>query len=264
MDQTAHPDQQESLDHHKVVSPEDWLAARKALLAREKMHTRAGDELSRQRRALPWVKVDKNYVFDTPEGKKTLGELFDGRSQLVVYHFMFGPGWEEGCPGCSFVADHMGGANLHLAHHDVTLLAVSRAPLAELLPFKQRMGWTFNWVSSSGNDFNYDYHVSATQDEMATGKTYYNYQMSDGAPAGELPGLSVFYRNAAGEIFHTYSTYGRGLDILLGTHNFLDFTPKGRNEDGIMDWVRHHDRYEDETRAEKTDLSQMPVGSCCG
>jgi predicted dithiol-disulfide oxidoreductase (DUF899 family) len=264
MDQLMRTDNEAPLDQHRIVSREEWIAARKALLVREKMHTRAGDELSRQRRALPWVRVDKSYVFDTPEGKKTLSELFDGRSQLIVYHFMFGPGWEEGCHGCSFIADHMDGANLHLSHHDVKLLAISRAPLAEFLPFKKRMGWAFDWVSSYGNDFNYDYHVSATEDERAAGKTYYNYETTDGAPGGELPGISVFYKNAAGEVFHTYSSYGRGGDILIGAHNYLDLTPKGRNERDTMDWVRHHDRYENAARAEKREETPIPFGSCCG
>lgn len=264
MDQFKHNEHDVPLDQHKVVSPDEWVAARKALLAREKMHTRAGDELNRQRRALPWVRIDKTYLFDTPSGKKTLAELFEGRSQLIVYHFMFGPGWEEGCGGCSFLSDHIDGANLHLAHHDVKMLAVSRAPLAELLPFKKRMGWAFDWVSSFGSDFNYDFHVSATQDEIANGKTYYNYEMTEGAPGGELPGISVFFKNSTGEIFHTYSSYGRGGDILIGAHNYLDLTPKGRNEHEIMDWVRHHDRYEDQPSVAKPDETPLPGGTCCG
>ena len=252
------------MDRHHVVSQEAWTQARKELLAKEKEFTRLRDELSRARRELPWVRVDKTYVFEGVNGKATLADLFEGRSQLIVYHFMFGPGWEEGCGGCSFLVDHIDGANLHLAHHDVKLLAVSRAPLSELLPFKKRMGWAFDWVSSFGSDFNYDFHVSATQDEIAKGKTYYNYEMTEGAPGGELPGISVFYKNAAGEVFHTYSSYGRGGDILIGTHNYLDLTPKGRNEHEIMDWVRHHDRYETQPTSAKPEETPLPVGSCCG
>lgn len=228
---------------HKIVSRDQWLAARKAHLAREKELTRLRDQISAERRELPWVKVDKTYTFEGPDGKQTLADLFDGRSQLIVYHFMFGPGWKEGCPSCSFISDHIDGANLHLAHHDVSLVAVSRAPFAELQPFKTRMGWRFAWVSSNGGDFNYDYHVSFSKDEMTKGKVYYNYTMTE-APIEELPGISVFYRDAAGDIFHTYSSYARGCDMLIGAHNYLDLTPKGRNEIRIMDWVRYHDRYD--------------------
>ncbi len=232
---------------HKVVSEQEWLAARKAHLAKEKEFTRARDELSRQRRALPWVKVEKPYVFDGPRGKETLADLFDGRSQLIVYHFMFGPGWEQGCPSCSFLADHFDGAVVHLAHRDVTLLAVSRAPLPQIEAFKRRMGWRFKWVSSYGNDFNRDYHVSFTTDEMAQGKVNYNYEMREFG-SEEAPGASVFYKDAAGDVFHTYSSYARGLDMLLGAYHYLDLVPKGRDEDALaytMAWVRHHDRYDD-------------------
>ena len=232
---------------HQVVSQEEWLAARKQLLSREKEFTRLRDELSAERRELPWVKVEKQYVFDGPDGKETLADLFDGRSQLIVYHFMFGPGWEQGCPSCSFVADHIDGANWHLPHRDVTLLAVSRAPLAEIEAFKKRMGWRFKWVSSFGSDFNYDYHVSFTPDEMARGKVYYNYAMTE-FPSEEAPGLSVFYKDATGEVFHTYSSYARGVDMLVGAYNYLDLAPKGRDEADLpctMAWVRHHDRYGD-------------------
>ena len=233
------------MEPHKIVSREEWLAARKAHLAQEKQFTKARDALSRQRRELPWVKVDKPYVFDGPDGKETLADLFDGRSQLIVYHFMLGPGWEQGCKSCSFLADHFDGAVVHLAQRDVTLLAVSRAPLAQIAAFKKRMGWRFKWVSSHGNDFNSDYHVSFSKDEMAKGKVYYNYDVAE-FPSEEAPGASVFYKDPAGNIFHTYSCYARGLDILLGAYNFLDLTPKGRDEAGLpftMDWVRHHDRY---------------------
>jgi predicted dithiol-disulfide oxidoreductase (DUF899 family) len=232
---------------HEVVSREDWLVARKQLLSKEKEFTRLRDRLSAERRELPWVKVEETYVFDGPDGKETLAELFDGRSQLMVYHFMFGPGWEQGCPSCSFVSDHIDGANLHLPQRDVTLLAVSRAPLPQIEAFKQRMGWRFKWVSSYGNDFNRDYHVSFTPDEMAQGEVYYNYGMEE-FPSEEAPGISVFYRDPGGAVFHTYSAYARGLDMLVGAYNYLDLAPKGRDEAALpwtMAWVRHHDRYGD-------------------
>jgi predicted dithiol-disulfide oxidoreductase (DUF899 family) len=232
---------------HQVVSQEEWLASRKALLSKEKEFTRLRDQLSAERRELPWVKVDKEYVFDGPDGKETLADLFDGRSQLIVYHFMFGPGWEQGCPSCSYVSDHIDGANWHLPHRDVTLLAVSRAPLPQIEAFKRRMGWGFKWVSSFGNDFNHDYHVSFTPDEMARGEVYYNYGMEE-FPSEEAPGVSVFYKNPGGAVFHTYSAYARGLDLLVGAYNYLDLAPKGRDEADLpwtMAWVRHHDRYGD-------------------
>lgn len=238
-------------EFHPVVAREDWLEARRELLKAEKELSRLNDQLAARRRALPWVKVEKEYHFDTPSGPRSLAELFDGRSQLVVYHFMFGPGWKEGCDGCSFLSDHFDGANLHLAHHDVTLMAVSRAPLAEFLPFKQRMGWRFPWVSSHQSDFNHDFHASTAPDRNTV---LYNFEEEPSEPGEEHHGISVFYRNKRGEIFHTYSCYARGVDILCGTHNFLDLTPKGRNEHGTMDWVRLHDRYED---AENSDR-------CCG
>jgi predicted dithiol-disulfide oxidoreductase (DUF899 family) len=247
------------MELNKIVSRDEWLIARKAHLAREKELTKLRDQVSAERRELPWVMIEKNYVFDTPDGKQTLADLFGGRSQLVVYHFMFGPGWKEGCDGCSFLADHIDGANLHLAHHDVSLVVVSRAPLADLQAFKRRMGWRFKWVSSYGSDFNYDFHV--TSDE-AIAAVEYNYidkaeLLRKGEPwftEGENHGLSVFYKNARGDVFHTYSTYARGTDLLIGAYNYLDLTPKGRNETTIMDWVRHHDRYEDFATEE----------SCCG
>jgi predicted dithiol-disulfide oxidoreductase (DUF899 family) len=231
------------METHKLVSRDEWLVARKALLADEKALSKARDRVAKQRRELPWVKVEKEYVFDTPDGRQTLAQLLDGRSQLIVYHFMFGPGWKEGCPGCSFVADHIDGANLHVAHHDVTLLAVSRAPRGEFEPFKKRMGWHFKWVSSAGSDFNFDYHVSASEAEKAVGKMNYNYETIDSA-TDELPGISVFTKDDAGQVFHAYSTYARGVDILIGAYNYLDMAPKGRNENTIMDWMKHHDRYE--------------------
>jgi predicted dithiol-disulfide oxidoreductase (DUF899 family) len=233
-------------EHATVVPPAEWLAARKELLRKEKELTRLRDELSRQRRALPWEKVEKQYVFDGPRGKETLADLFGGRSQLIVYHFMFGPGWKEGCASCSYLADTFDGCAIHLAHRDVTFLAISRATLPEIEAFKKRMGWQFKWVSSFGNEFNRDYHVSFSKEE-AQGKVDYNYELTE-FPAEEAPGASVFYKNAAGEIFHTYSSYARGLDSLVGTYNWLDLAPKGRDEDGLaftMAWVRHHDRYVD-------------------
>jgi predicted dithiol-disulfide oxidoreductase (DUF899 family) len=230
---------------HKVVSNAEWVAARKEHLAKEKEFTRLRDELSKQRRELPWVRVEKQYVFEGPNGKETLADLFGGRSQLIVYHFMLGPGWKEGCQSCSFISDHFDGMTIHLANRDVALVVVSRAPIAEIEAFKKRMGWKFKWVSSFGTDFNYDFHVSFTKDELAKGEVYYNYAVTK-FPSEEAPGASVFHKDASG-IFHTYSAYARGLDIMLGVYNFLDMAPKGRDEDGLafsMSWVRHHDRYE--------------------
>ena len=232
---------------HKIVTQEEWLVARKAHLAKEKELTRLRDRLSAERRELPWVKVEKSYVFDGPDGQETLPELFGGKSQLLVYHFMFGPDWEQGCPSCSYLADHIDGANLHLPQRDVTLLAVSRAPLAQIAAFKERMGWRFEWVSSYGNDFNRDFHVSFTKEELANGKVNYNYDMVEGYD--ELPGLSAFHKDEKGDVFHTYSAYARGLDMLIGAYNYLDLAPKGRDEAALpwtMAWVRHHDRYEDQ------------------
>jgi predicted dithiol-disulfide oxidoreductase (DUF899 family) len=234
------------MQQHKIVSREDWLAARKSLLAHEKESTDLSDKLAEERRTLPWVKVDKTYVFATPDGDKTLADLFDGRSQLIVYHFMLGPGWKEGCQSCSFLADHFDGAVVHLAQRDVTFLVVSRAPLPEIEAFKRRMGWGFKWVSSFGNDFNFDYGVSFHDDEVGA-QGVYNYARQE-IDSDEMPGASVFYKDADGQVFHTYSTYARGLDHLVGAYSFLDLTPKGRDEDNLpwtMAWVRHHDRYED-------------------
>lgn len=229
----------------EIVSPAEWLVARKDLLTREKEFTRQRDALSAARRELPMVKVEKNYVFEGPDGKETLADLFAGRSQLIVYHFMFGPGWEEACKSCSYLADHFDGANWHVPHRDVTLVAVSRAPLSEFAPYKKRMGWRFKWVSSHANDFNFDYHVSFTKDEEKANKTYYNYETQE-FMSDELPGLSVFFKDDNGDVYHTYSTYARGLDILAGTYNFLDLVPKGRDEDpdSTMSWVRRHDSYD--------------------
>jgi predicted dithiol-disulfide oxidoreductase (DUF899 family) len=231
----------------KVVPQAEWLAARKVLLKKEKEFTRLRDALSRQRRELPWEKVEKEYVFDGQGGKEKLADLFGDKSQLIVYHFMFGPGWKEGCPSCSFISDHIDGSVVHLAARDVRLVVVSRAPLAQIEAFKKRMGWRFKWVSSYGNDFNRDYHVSFTKEALAKGQMVYNY-VEQKFPSEEGPGTSVFYKDAAGNIFHTYSSYARGLDILIGAYNWLDLTPKGRDEEGLphgMAWVRHHDKYKE-------------------
>ncbi len=229
----------------EVVSRAEWLEARRKLLLEEKSYTRQGDALAAERRNLPWVRVERDYVFEAPAGKQSLADLFEGRSQLIVQHFMFGPGWKEGCPSCSFMADHVGGALVHLAHRDVTFVAVSRAPLSQIEAFKKRMGWGFTWVSSAGSDFNFDYGVSFTKEEMAKGKVAHNYRM-ESFPSEEAPGISVFYKNA-GDVFHTYSTYGRGVEVMMGTYRLLDLVPKGRDEAGLphtMAWVRHHDKYE--------------------
>ena len=255
------------LEHPKVASHSEWLEARKAFLAKEKEFTRLRDELSHQRRELPWEKVEKQYTFDGPNGNKTLADLFEGRSQLMIYHFMFGPGWKEGCPSCSYLADHFDGAAIHLSHRDVTLAVVSRAPIAEIEAFKKRMGWRFPWASSFGSDFNYDYHVSFTPEERA-GKVNYNYEQMQ-FPSEEATGLSVFFRDPSGEVFHTYSSYARGLDIFVGTYNFLDHVPKGRDEDGLahtMAWVRHHDKYSQGYFVDPKQLYVEPAkvaGSCC-
>jgi predicted dithiol-disulfide oxidoreductase (DUF899 family) len=261
------------MNTHQVVSKEQWLEARRALLAKEKQLTRQHDELAQQRRDLPWVKVDKQYLFDTPRGKASLADLFAGRSQLFVYHFMFGPDWQEGCPSCSYVCDHLDGAVPHLAARDVTLTMISRAPLAKIEPFKRRMGWYFGWVSSFGNDFNYDYHVSFRRSDYVDGKVDYNFTLQK-FPSTEAPGASVFYKDAAtGEIYHTYSTFGRGLDQLIGTYTMLDLVPKGRDEDQLnfdMEWVRHHDRYEggdfldaDKPYWPKFESTSAPAKSSC-
>jgi predicted dithiol-disulfide oxidoreductase (DUF899 family) len=234
------------MTEHRTGTREEWLAARLELLEAEKELTCRSDELARRRQELPWVKVEKNYVFDSPQGKVTLADLFDGRSQLIVYHFMFHPEWREGCPSCSFVVDHLDGTIPHLAARDVSLVIVSRAPLAKIEAFKKRMGWRFRWVSSFDSDFNYDFHVSFTPEQKATGKVDYNYAMEE-FPSDEAPGASVFYKDpASGEIFHTYSAYARGLEPLMVTYTLLDRVPKGRDEDQLafsMEWVRHHDRY---------------------
>jgi predicted dithiol-disulfide oxidoreductase (DUF899 family) len=238
------------VDRPDIVSREEWLEARRALLKSEKALSRFRDMVAEERRRLPWVRVEKDYVFETTAGRKSLADLFDGRSQLIVYHFMFGPGWDKGCVGCSFIADHIDNANLHLPHHDVTLLAVSRAPLAEFLPYKERMGWQFEWVSSAGSEFNRDFGVQFTPEEVASGALLYNFGTLSAGPE-DLHGESVFIRGDDGAIFHTYSSYARAGDILIGAHNWLDLTPLGRNEQGTMSWVRRHNEYEDEARADR-------------
>jgi predicted dithiol-disulfide oxidoreductase (DUF899 family) len=238
------------MDRPRIVSRDEWLAARKQHLNQEKELTRLRDQVSAERRNLPCVKVDKPYVFEGLNGSESLADLFGDRSQLIVYHFMFGPEWKEGCPSCSFLADHIDGALVHLAARDVAFVVVSRAPFTQLRPFQQRMGWRFKWVSSHGSDFNYDFHT--TTDE-AVAPVEYNYR--DKATLerlgqtyhvqGEQPGASVFLRHGD-SVYHTYSTYGRGLDLLVGAYNYLDLVPRGRDEDGLaftMAWLRHHDRY---------------------
>jgi predicted dithiol-disulfide oxidoreductase (DUF899 family) len=249
----------------KIVSRAEWLKARRAHLAAEKDFTRQRDELSRQRRELPWEQVEKKYIFDSPDGPQTLADLFAGRSQLIVYHFMFGPDWAEGCKSCSFLADHFDATQIHLAHRDVTFAVVSQAPLPRLKAFQKRMGWRFPWVSAFANDFQTDYNVHFTKEELA-GEIYYNYGMTRFS-AEEAPGLSVFHKDEAGRIFHTYSAYARGLDALLGTYQFLDLVPKGRDEDGLafsMSWVRHHDKYTDDYTVDVKAGYQKPqqIGGC--
>jgi predicted dithiol-disulfide oxidoreductase (DUF899 family) len=249
-----------AMGNPKVVSPAEWVAARKELLKKEKEFSRLRDQLSQQRRELPWEKVEKPYVFDGPKGKETLADLFGSRSQLIVYHFMFGPNWKEGCPSCSFISDHIDGSVPHLAARDARLVVVSRAPLAQIEAFKKRMGWRFHWVSSYDSDFNYDYQVSMSKEELTKGEVYYNYSMQK-FPSEERPGTSVFYKDAAGNIFHTYSSYARGLDILIGAYNWLDLTPKGRDEAELkhgMAWVRHHDKYDEGCQVDaKADYLQL-------
>ena len=247
---------------HLTVSREKWLESRLDLLAAEKDLTRRSDQVAQLRRQLPWVKTDKPYVFDGPSGEVGIAELFEGRQQLLVQHFMLAPGWEQGCPSCAYMADHTDGMTGHLVHRDVTFVAISRAPFAEIERFRRRMGWQFKWVSSYGSDFNYDFGVSFTPNDVATGKINYNY--GDWPLAGEeWPGVSVFYKDDAGDVFHTYSTYGRGVEVMMGAYRMLDLTPKGRGErdDTInkMEWVRHHDRYEPAPVAKAASAE----ASCC-
>ena len=234
---------------HQVVSQPEWVAARRQLLAKEKEFTRLRDELSASRRELPWTKVDKAYLFDGRDGKESLGELFGDCSQLIVYHFMFDPDWTEGCKSCSLLADHYDPAVVHLKQRDVSMVTVSRAPLATLLAFQKRMGWTFKWVSSFETDFNHDFHVTFTAEELAAGTGTYNYD-SKPFPVKEAPGISVFVKDNQGTVFHTYSSYARGLDLFITAYNLLDIVPKGRDEKALkygMEWVRHRDRYGDKT-----------------
>ena len=236
------------MTQHTVVSHAEWISARQELLKKEKEFTRLRDELSQARRDLPWERVAKEYTFQGPHGQETLADLFGGRSQLLVYHFMFDPEWEEGCKSCSLLADHYDPSIVHLNQRDVTMVTVSRCPLDKLEAFRKRMGWTFRWVSSLGSDFNYDYGVSFSEAEFDKGEFYYNYRQGKSFPVAEAPGISAFYRDEAGEVFHTYSSYARGLDMFLGVYHLLDIVPKGRDEAALpygMAWVRHHDKYDD-------------------
>ncbi|MFT3869516.1 MAG: thioredoxin family protein [Nibricoccus sp.] len=234
-----------SFQNPSIVSPEKWLAARREFLREEKEFTRLRDQLSQRRRALPWLKLTKPYTFDSTEGRVSLADLFEGRSQLMIQHFMLGPGWEEGCKSCSFMMDHFNPTVVHLNARDVSFAAISNAPLTEILPFKARMGWAVNWVSSHGTDFNRDFHVSFTESEIARGQVDYNYTKMD-FPKTEAPGISVFARDAKGDVYLTYSTFGRGVEVVMTTYDLLDLVPKGRDEDSLeytMEWIRHHDRY---------------------
>ena len=234
----------EILKGHKIVTEKEWLEARKQFLIKEKEFTRLRDQLNEQRRELPWKAVDKEYVFEGPNGKQTLPELFEGRSQLIIYHFMFDPDWEGGCPHCSFWADNFDGIITHLNQRDVTMIAVSHAPYRKLAAYQKRMGWGFKWVSSSDTDFNFDYHVSFTQEELAKKNAFYNFTMQDSMDS-EREGVSIFYKDPTGKIFHTYSTYARGIDMVNTAYNYLDLTPKGRDENGQGQfWVRRHDEYD--------------------
>lgn len=231
---------------HRIVSHEEWVEARRRHLAREKEFTRLRDQLSQERRELPWEKVEKHYVFDGVRGKESLADLFEGRRQLVVYHFMFDPSWDEGCKSCSFWIDNLDGVPVHLNHRDVSFVAISRAPHATIQDYKKRMGWRVKWLSSFANDFNRDYHVTFTPEEREGGRAYYNYA-NGSFPAPEGPGISVFYRDDDGAIYHTYSAYGRGLDMVNGAYHVLDLVPKGRDEAGLaytMEWLERHDAYD--------------------
>ena len=234
-----------NLDNHRIVSKDEWLAARSALLKKEKEFTVLRDKLGQQQRDMPWVSVDKEYLFVGPNGKQTLSDLFDGRTQLIVYHFMYDPNWDAGCPSCSFWADNFNGIVVHLNQRDVTMIAVSRAPYSKIEEYKKRMGWNFKWVSSYDNDYNFDYHVSFTPEELSKKKAFYNYNLQD-THSPEREGVSVFYKDTAGNVFHTYSAYARGIDVLNVAYHYLDLVPKGRDEDGhefAQFWVRRHDEY---------------------
>jgi predicted dithiol-disulfide oxidoreductase (DUF899 family) len=230
---------------NQIVRHEEWLKARLELLAAEKEFTRQRDALTRRRMAMPWERVEKSYRFEGPKGAASLAELFEGRSQLIVYHFMFAPDWQEGCKSCSFWADNFNGIAIHLNHRDVTLTAVSRAPFAKLDAYRKRMGWGFPWVSSDGSDFSFDWHVSFKPEEMAAGRAYYNYAVRP-IDVSDQQGISVFCKNESEEVFHSYSCHGRGIDMVNGAYQFLDLVPKGRDEDSFdfpMKWVRRHDQY---------------------
>lgn len=252
---------------HAVATREAWNDARIALLKHEKEMTKLRDKIRAERQSLPWVKIDKDYAFESESGKVSLVDLFDGRSQLIIYHFMFGPDWEEGCPGCSFQCDHVAGALVHLENHDVTFVAVSRAPLPKIQAYHARMGWPFRWVSSFGSDFNYDFHVSFTPEQIANGTGRYNFS-DQPVDMDELPGESAFYKNDAGEIFHTYTAYSRGNEEAITTYMYLDNAPLGRNETGdMMDWMRRHDTYEHQPKSYTPQHTTVPVvsgGSGCG
>jgi predicted dithiol-disulfide oxidoreductase (DUF899 family) len=244
---------------HKVVSHEQWIEARQAFLAREKEFTRARDELNRQRRELPWEAVEKEYVFTGPNGRETLAELFAGRSQLIVYHFMFGPDWDAGCPHCSFWADNFDPVIVHMNQRDVTMVAVSRAPYARLAAYRRRMGWTFKWLSSTGTTFNFDYDVSFTDDERRRGTAFYNFRTGDPG-VSDREGVTVFYKDPAGKLFRTYSTYERGIDLQNTAYNYIDLVPKGRDEGGRSQyWVRRHDEYPDRAAKRQTRRTKKTV-----
>ncbi|HVJ69684.1 MAG TPA: thioredoxin family protein [Caulifigura sp.] len=248
-----------------VVSRDEWLVARKALLEREKELTHLKDVIAAERRKLPWVKVDKTYRFETDRGAQNLADLFEGRSQLIVYHFMYGPEWESPCPSCCLMVDHLGGPLPHLNARDISLAVVSRAPLQKLSAMKQRMGWKFRWVSSGQTDFNYDMQVSFKPEDIRRGEVEYNY-MKTPTPAEDLPGFSVFAKDDAGQVYHTYSSFARGCDLLLGTYNYIDMTPKGRDEEGLnfgMAWVRLHDEYGPGYKVDPLANYAPPKGSCC-
>lgn len=253
------------MDHPKIVSPAEWLVARKALLAKEKELTRLRDQLAAERRALPWVRIDREYVFDARSGKVTLADLFDGRSQLFIKHFMMGPGQVGQCVGCSFEVDHVEGVLVHLENHDVSYAAVARAPIEEIEAVRQRMGWRFNWVSSYGNDFNYDFNVSFTPADIAAGRAYYNYQHTSRV-LEDLSGDSVFFRDETGQIFHTYSTFSRGGEEFLGAYRYLDVMPKGRDENGpyrtLADWVRPKTMYGKQGMVEGNGRYHTPGCGC--
>jgi predicted dithiol-disulfide oxidoreductase (DUF899 family) len=243
---------------HEIVSQEQWVAARRALLAEEKTWTRERDRLAAKVRALPWVRVEKQYIFESTKGPMTLADLFDGRSQLIAYHFMFGPDWKEGCVGCSLLCDHVDGARRHFEHNDVSFVAVSRAPIEKLEAYRRRMGWTFRWVSSSHNDFNFDFHVSFPDGTRSNG-VFYNFEQRPDPGVDELSGRSVFFKDNDGTIYHTYSSYARGGELFLGIYAFLDIVPKGRNETNngnLTDWVHRHDQYPDSPRAVSTGARQ--------